>query len=296
MAMHRLGATAVVMEHFDPEQALRLIEQYKVTVSQWVPTMFIRMLKLPQAVRDGYDVSSQNLAAHSAAPCPIEIKQQMINWWGPILLEYYGATEGHGGTQIDSTDWLTHRGSVGRPTYGSIHILDDEGQELPVGEIGTVFFSGGASFEYHKSDKKTADSRLGDMATVGDVGYVDEEGFLYLTDRKANMIICGGVNVYPQETENALVMHPAVADVAVVGVPNEDLGEEVKAVVELVDLSNANQKLEQELIDWCRERLSHIKCPRTVDFERKLPRSDAGKLFKRRIRERYWQGHESTIV
>lgn len=296
MAMHRIGATAVVMEHFDPEQALRLIERHGVTFSQWVPTMFIRMLKLPQAVRETYDVSSQEVAVHSAAPCPIQMKQQMIDWWGPILIEYYGATEGHGGTQIDSAGWLAHRGSVGRPTFGSVHILDEQGQELPYGKVGTVYFAGGAAFEYHNSDEKTSDSRVGNMSTVGDVGYVDQDGFLYLTDRKANMIICGGVNVYPQETENVLVMHPAVADVAVLGVPNEDLGEEVKAVVEPVDFDSAGEKLEQELIAWCRERLSHIKCPKSIDFERKLPRSDAGKLFKRKIRERYWQGRESTII
>jgi long-chain acyl-CoA synthetase len=296
MAMHRLGATAVVMEHFDPEQALRLIDQHQVTFSQWVPTMFIRMLKLPPEVRENHDVSSQSVATHSAAPCPVEVKRQMIDWWGPILVEYYGATEGHGGTQIDSEAWLAHPGSVGKPTYGRIHILDDEGHELPAEKTGTVYFSGGAQFEYYKSDTKTSDSRLGKMATVGDVGYVDEEGFLYLTDRKANMIISGGVNVYPQEAENTLVMHPEVADVAVVGVPNEEMGEEVKAVVELIDFACASDLLEQELIAWCRERLSHVKCPRSVDFERKLPRSDAGKLFKRRIKERYWQGHESTIV
>ncbi len=296
MAMHRLGATAVVMEHFDPERALALIEQHRVTFSQWVPTMFIRMMKLPQAVRDRYDVSSQEVVAHSAAPCPVEVKQQMIEWWGPILVEYYGATEGHGGTQINSGEWLAHPGSVGRPTYGSVHIVDDDGNALPPGEIGTVYFKGGAPFEYHKSGDKTADSRLGDMSTVGDVGYVDEEGFLYLTDRKANMIISGGVNIYPQETENALIMHPAVVDVAVVGVPNDEMGEEVKAVVEPVDFDGAGAELEGELIDWCRERLSHVKCPRSVDFERKLPRSDAGKLFKRRIRERYWEGHESVIA
>jgi long-chain acyl-CoA synthetase len=296
MAMHRVGATAVVMEHFDPEQALRLIERHKVTFSQWVPTMFVRMIKLPQAVRDRYDVSSQQVAAHSAAPCPVEVKQQMIEWWGPILMEYYGATEGHGGTQINSEEWLAHPGSVGRPTYGSVHIIDDNGEELPAGEVGTVYFKGGAPFEYHKSDEKTADARLGDMSTVGDVGYVDDEGYLYLTDRKANMIISGGVNIYPQETENALVMHPEVADVAVVGVPDEEMGEEVKAVVEPVDFARAGPELESELINWCRERLSHVKCPRSVDFERKLPRSDAGKLFKRRIKERYWQGHETAIV
>jgi len=296
MAMHRAGATAVVMEHFDPEHALRLIQQHRVTFSQWVPTMFIRMLKLPSAVRASYDVSSQLVATHSAAPCPVEIKQQMIDWWGPILIEYYGATEGHGGTQIDSANWLAHRGSVGKPVYGSVHILDDEGQELPAGAVGTVYFAGGHPFEYHNADEKTRASRVGDKSTVGDVGYLDEEGFLYLTDRKANMIICGGVNVYPQETENVLVMHPAVADVAVVGVPNEDLGEEVKAVVELVDFERSGPQLEQELIAWCRARLSHIKCPRSVDFERTLPRSDAGKLFKRNIRERYWQGQGSAII
>lgn len=296
MAMHRLGATAVVMEQFDPEQALRLIERHQVTLSQWVPTMFIRLLKLPPEVRARYDVSSQRVALHSAAPCPREAKQRMIEWWGPILVEFYGATEGHGGTQIDSATWLTHPGSVGRPVYGGVHILDDNGLELPAGEIGTVYFSGGAAFEYYKSDDKTAASRVGDKSTVGDVGYLDAEGFLYLTDRKAHMIICGGVNVYPQETENVLVMHPAVADVAVVGVPNDDLGEEVKAVVEPLDFDSAGANLERELIDWCRQRLSHIKCPKSVDFERKLPRSDAGKLFKRKIRERYWQGRDSQII
>ena len=296
MAMQRIGATAVVMELFDPQRALQLIEQHRVTVSQWVPTMFIRMLKLPQAEREAYDVSSQRVAVHSAAPCPVEVKQQMIKWWGPILVEYYGATEGHGGTQIDSAQWLAHPGSVGKPSYGSVHILDDEGQELPFGDMGTVYFAGGAAFEYHRSDDKTSDSRVGNMSTVGDVGYVDEDGYLYLTDRKANMIICGGVNVYPQETENALVMHPAVADVAVVGVPNEDLGEEVKAIVEPAYFDRAGPELEQELIAWCRERLSHIKCPKSIDFEEKLPRSDAGKLFKRKIRARYWQGRESTII
>jgi acyl-CoA synthetase (AMP-forming)/AMP-acid ligase II len=296
MAMHRVGATAVVMEHFDPEQALRLIERHKVTFSQWVPTMFIRMLKLPVSVRAAYDLSSQRVVTHSAAPCPIEIKQLMIDWWGPILIEYYGATEGHGGTQISSDEWLSHPGSVGRPKYGSVHILDEQGQELPVGEIGTVYFAGGAAFEYHKSKEKTSESRVGNKSTVGDVGYLDADGFLYLTDRKAHMIISGGVNVYPQETENVLVMHPAVADVAVIGVPNEDLGEEVKAVVEPVDMAVAGPQLEQELIVWCRARLSHIKCPKSIDFEAKLPRSDAGKLFKRKIRDRYWQGRDSAII
>jgi len=296
MAMHRVGATAVVMEHFDPEEALRLIEKYQVSFSQWVPTMFIRILKLPAAVRNQYDLSSQEVVVHAAAPCPVEVKQQMIDWWGPVLVEYYGSTEGHGGTQISSEDWLKHRGSVGRPTYGSVHILDDAGKELAPQEVGAVFFAGGADFEYHNSPQKTADSRVGNMSTVGDIGYVDEDGFLYLTDRKAHMIISGGVNIYPQEMENTLVMHPAVADVAVVGVPNQDLGEEVKAVVELLDFADAGPKLERELIAYCRDRLSHLKCPKSIDFEEKLPRSDAGKLFKRRIKQRYWQGRDKTIA
>ncbi len=258
--------------------------------------MFIRILKLPAAVRNQYDLSSQEVVVHAAAPCPVEVKQQMIDWWGPVLVEYYGSTEGHGGTQISSEDWLKHRGSVGRPTYGSVHILDDAGKELAPQEVGAVFFAGGADFEYHNSPQKTVDSRVGNMSTVGDIGYVDEDGFLYLTDRKAHMIISGGVNIYPQEMENTLVMHPAVADVAVVGVPNQDLGEEVKAVVELLDFADAGPKLERELIAYCRDRLSHLKCPKSIDFEEKLPRSDAGKLFKRRIKQRYWQGRDKTIA
>jgi len=296
MAMHRVGASVVVMEQFEPEASLRLIQDYRVNFSQWVPTMFIRMLKLPQEARIRYDLSSHKLAAHSAAPCPVEVKQQMIEWWGPIILEYYGATEGHGGTQITAEDWLAHPGSVGRPPYGQVHILDEDGAELPPGEVGTVYFSGGAEFEYHKASEKTAESRLADKATVGDIGYVDGEGYLYLTDRKANMIISGGVNIYPQETENVLVMHPKVADVAVVGVPDEEMGEQVKAVVEPMDFGDAGAALEEELIAYCRERLSHLKCPRTVDFEEKLPRSDAGKLFKRKIKARYWEGRDTAII
>ncbi|MDX1733735.1 MAG: AMP-binding protein, partial [Halioglobus sp.] len=289
MAMHRVGATAVVMRRFDPGRALALIEEHRVTISQWVPTMFVRMLKMPPRERHGHDLSSHKLALHSAAPCPREVKQGMIDWWGPILLEYYGATEGHGGTQITSEEWLAHPGSVGKPTYGAVHILDDDGLELPPGEVGAVFFSGGAPFAYHRSEQKTAEAMIGDKTSVGDIGYVDAEGYLYLTDRKANMIISGGVNIYPQETENVLIMHPAVADVAVVGVPHPEMGEEVKAVVEPMDFTAAGPQLERELIDYCRARLSHVKCPRSVDFDRALPRSDAGKLFKRRIRDRYWQ-------
>jgi acyl-CoA synthetase (AMP-forming)/AMP-acid ligase II len=297
MMMQRLGATSVVMESFDPLQALALIEQHRVTLSQWVPTMFVRMLKLPEAQRRRFDVSSQKVALHAAAPCPIAVKEQMIDWWGPILVEYYAATEGHGSTQIDSRDWLAHKGSVGRAMGCTIHVLDDDGNELPQGEVGTVYFEGGAPFEYHNDPGKTAGARSRHgWSTVGDVGYVDADGFLYLTDRKAHMIVSGGVNIYPQEAENLLVTHPEVADVAVFGVPNEDFGEEVKAVVQPVDMRRAGPALERELIDWCRARLSHVKCPRSIDFEAELPRTDAGKLYKRRLRERYWQGHATRIL
>ena len=297
MMMMRLGATSIVMEHFDPREALALIEKHRVTLSQWVPTMFIRMLKLPESERLAFDVSSQKVALHAAAPCPIEVKEEMIRWWGPILIEYYGATEGHGSTQIDSKEWLAHKGSVGRALACTIHVLDDDGRELPAGEVGTVWFEGGSRFEYHNDPGKTAGARNEKgWSTVGDMGYVDAEGYLYLTDRKANMIISGGVNIYPQEAENVLVLHPDVADVAVFGVPDEEFGEQVKAVVQPIDLSRAGPQLEAELIAWCRARLSHVKCPKTIDFESELPRTDAGKLYKRRLRERYWQGHKTRIL
>jgi acyl-CoA synthetase (AMP-forming)/AMP-acid ligase II len=294
MTLQRLGATSIVMERFDPLQALELIERYRVTLSQWVPTMFVRMLKLSEEERHRFDLSSQKVALHSAAPCPIEVKERMIEWWGPILVEYYGATEGHGGTQIESDEWLTHKGSIGRPNPGHhVHVLDDAGNELPPGEIGTIYFSGGETFEYHGDAGKTTETRSKQgYATVGDVGYVDEDGYVYLTDRKAHMIITGGVNVYPQETENVLIVHPKVFDAAVIGVPNDEFGEEVKAVVQPADPTEAGPELERELIAWCRERLSAVKCPRSVDFERELPRSETGKLYKRLLRDRYWQGRE----
>jgi acyl-CoA synthetase (AMP-forming)/AMP-acid ligase II len=296
MTLQRLGATSIVMEHFDPLQALELIERHRITLSQWVPTMFIRMLKLPAEERERFDLSSQRIALHSAAPCPISVKEQMIEWWGPILIEYYGATEGHGGTQIESDEWLQHRGSIGRPNTGSeVHVLDDDGKPLPAGEIGTLYFSGGEPFEYHGDPTKTAETRSREgYATVGDVGYVDEDGYVYLTDRKAHMIITGGVNVYPQETENVLVVHPKVYDAAVIGVPNDEFGEEVKAIVQPARPEEAGPALERELISWCRERLSSIKCPRSIDFEAELPRSETGKLYKRLLRDRYWQGRELT--
>ena len=294
MTLQRLGATSIVMERFDPRQALELIEQYRVTLSQWVPTMFIRMLKLPEEERARFDVSSQTVVLHSAAPCPVSVKQEMIDWWGPILIEYYGATEGHGATQIDSAEWLAHPGSIGRPNTGNtVHVLDDDGKELPPGEVGTLYFGGGHEFEYHGDPGKTSETRSAEgYTTVGDVGYVDEDGYVFLTDRKAHMIITGGVNVYPQETENVLVVHPKVYDAAVIGVPNDEFGEEVKAVVQPADPGAAGPELERELIAWCRERLSSVKCPRSIDFESELPRSETGKLYKRLLRDRYWEGRE----
>jgi long-chain acyl-CoA synthetase len=294
----RLGATSVIMERFDPEQYLMLVEKYKITNSQVVPTMFSRMLKLPDDVRTKYDLSSLECIVHAAAPCPIAVKEQMIEWWGPIIQEYYGATEAHGFTFCTSEEWMSHKGTVGKPIVGELHILDDDGNECPVGTPGTVWFKGATSFEYFNAPEKTKESRSkeGDASSVGDVGYVDEDGFLYLTDRKTYMIISGGVNIYPQETENLLITHPKVMDAAVLGVPNEDLGEEVKAVVQLVDGVEPSPEVAQELIAFCGEHLARFKVPRSVDFEAELPRLPTGKLYKRLLRDRYWEGHGSSIV
>jgi long-chain acyl-CoA synthetase len=302
MSVIRLGGTVVVMEHFEPEAALRCIERYRITHSQWVPTMFVRMLKLPEDVRTRYDLSSHQCAIHAAAPCPVEVKRQMIEWWGPIIDEYYSATEGMGATFIKAADWLEHPGSVGRSLLGPIHIVDDAGNELPPGEVGTVYFEraagqSGLQFEYHKDDAKTREAHdAHGWATVGDMGYLDDEGYLYLTDRKTFMIVSGGVNIYPQEAENVLVNHPKVFDVAVFGVPNEEMGEEVKGVVQPVDWADAGPDLERELIAYCREHLAHYKCPVSIDFERELPRQPTGKLYKRLLRDRYWGEHGSRIV
>lgn len=295
MAMTRLGGTCVIMERFDPLEALRQIERHRVTVSQWVPTMFVRMLRLPEADRNRFDLSSHRVAIHAAAPCPVPVKQAMMDWWGPIVHEYYGGSEGGGITYISPQEWLEHPGSVGRAVIGKIHILDDDHNELPPGHVGVVYTEGGRPIEYHNDPDKTARaySKQG-YATVGDVGYLDDDGYLYLTDRKDFMIIVGGVNIYPQETEDVLIQHPAVADVAVIGVPNEELGEEVKAVVQPLDWDQAGPELERELIAFCQARISKQKCPRTVDFERELPRSPAGKLYKRRLRDRYWRAHGIT--
>ena len=290
------GTTCVIMQHFEAEAALRTIESYKITHSQWVPTMFIRMMKLEQDVRLKYDVSSLECAIHAAAPCPVTIKEQMIEWWGPVIFEYYAGSEGNGFVAINSEEWLAHTGSVGRSLSGVLHICDDAGNEVATGETGTIFFEGGGEFEYYNDKEKTEESRHEKgWSTLGDVGYVDEEGYLYLTDRKSYMIISGGVNIYPQETENLLVTHDKVMDVAVFGVPNEDFGEEVKAVVQPKNWEDAGPDLEAELIDFCRERISHIKCPRSIDFDKELPRHPTGKLYKRLLKDRYWQEHKTRI-
>ncbi len=297
MVFLRLGATLVVMEKFDAHDALRLIEAERITHSQWVPTMFVRMLKLPEEERARYDISSLAVAIHAAAPCPVPVKEAMINWWGPVIYEYYAGTEAQGFVMINPEEWLAHKGSVGRPVGATLHILDDDFKELPTGERGTVYFESPAVYEYHKDPGKTASARSPQgWSTLGDVGYLDEEGYLYLTDRKAFMIISGGVNIYPQETENCLILHPKVTDVAVVGVPNEEFGEEVKAVVQPAPGASAGPELAQELIDWCRERISSVKCPRSVDFMDELPRHPTGKLYKRLLKDRYWGKSDSRIV
>jgi long-chain acyl-CoA synthetase len=295
MTSIRNGITVVVMEHFEPEFALECIEAFQITHSQWVPTMFVRMLKLPQEVRSRYDVSSQQCAIHGAAPCPVPIKEQMIEWWGSVLYEYYAGSEANGFVQLNSTEWLSHKGSVGRALVGEIHVCNEEGDELPAGQQGTVYFGGGSDFEYHKDREKTMNGRHSrGWSTLGDVGYLDKEGYLYLTDRKDFMIISGGVNIYPQEAENVLIMHEMVLDVAVFGIPNEDFGEEVKAAIQLQDAAQAGKELEAELIAFCRKRLSAIKCPLSIDFHQELPRHPTGKLYKRLLKDEYWQASETT--
>ena len=295
MTVMRCGGTSIVMEHFDAEDSLALIQKHRVTHSQWVPTMFVRMLKLAPEVRQRYDHSSLKIAIHAAAPCPAQVKEEMIRWWGPVLYEYYAGTEGNGYVACTSEEWLAHRGTVGRALVGEIRILDEAESVLPPGATGTIYFANGPAFEYHNDPRKTAASHSKEgWSTLGDVGRVDEDGYLYLTDRKDFMIISGGVNIYPQEIENLLVTHPKVVDVAVIGVPNEEFGEEVKAVVQPADMTEAGGALAEELIAWCRANLSHVKCPRTVDFEAELPRHPTGKLYKRLLRDRYWNRRDGT--
>ena len=297
MMMNRLGATSIIMDKFDPEKALQLIETYRITHSQWVPTMFVRLLQLPEEVRDRYDLSSHRIAIHAAAPCPVEIKERMLNWWGPIIHEYYSGTEANGQTAISPEEWLSHRGSVGRAILGEVHILSDDGDDLPPGKIGTVYFAGGADFQYYKDPEKTAAARnhLG-WSTMGDMGYLDPDGYLYLRDRKSFLIISGGVNIYPQEVENVLINHPKVSDVAVFGIPDPEFGEQVKAAVQLIDPAESGEETERELIDYCRSRIAHLKCPRSIDFEAALPRHPNGKLYKRLLKDRYWQKRQSRII
>ncbi len=297
MTVMRVGGTCVVMEEFDAARYLELVEQHRITHSQVVPTMFVRMLKLPDDVRGRFDLSSLQCVIHAAAPCPVPVKEQMIEWFGPVIWEYYAGTEGNGLTLVGSADWLTHKGTVGRAVLGVLKICGPDGEELPTGESGTIYFADGKPFEYYNDPAKTAESRHPKgWTTLGDVGYVDAEQFLYLTDRKAHMIISGGVNIYPQEAENLLVTHPKVLDAAVIGVPNEDFGEEVKAVVQPRDMSDAGPELEAELIAFCRANLSPIKCPRSVDFADELPRHPTGKLYKRLLRDKYWQGRGNKLV
>ncbi|HWE56729.1 MAG TPA: AMP-binding protein [Acidimicrobiales bacterium] len=294
----RLGATAVIMEHFDAEQWLAAVESHRVTHCQMVPTMFHRLLRLPEETRRRYDLSSLERIIHAAAPCPVPVKQAMIEWLGPIITEYYGATEANGFTFCDSAEWSAHPGTVGRPVLGEVVIRDENGADCSTGVDGTVWFRGATNFEYFEDPAKTAENRDegGQLSTVGDVGHLDADGFLYLTDRKSYMIISGGVNIYPQETENLLATHPAVIDVAVIGVPDEEMGEAVKAVVQPAPGGVGGPDLERELIAFCREHLAHFKCPRTVDFVDELPRLPTGKLYKRLLRERYWEGHTTRIT
>jgi acyl-CoA synthetase (AMP-forming)/AMP-acid ligase II len=292
MTVHKLGGTVVVMEKFDPETALALIERYQITDGQFVPTHFVRMLKLPDEVRARYDHSSMKCAIHAAAPCPVPVKQAMIEWWGPVLYEYYAGTEGNGFTFITSAQWLERPGSVGRALSGIVRICDEHGDEVPPGVEGQVFFEptdpAAPLFEYHNDPVKTAESRnKHGWTSLGDVGRIDEEGYLYLTDRKSFMIISGGVNIYPQEIENLLVSHPKVADAAVIGAPDPDMGERVVAVVQPLDMADASPAFAAELEQFLAPQLSRVKLPRQIDFRAELPREATGKLYKRLLRDEY---------
>jgi long-chain acyl-CoA synthetase len=293
------GNTMVMMERWTPEATLQLMTEWEVTNTHMVPTMFVRLLRLPEDVKDVFDPSHLQAVVHGAAPCPVWVKEQMIDWWGPVLNEYYGATEG-GITVITSEDWLGHKGSVGKPLpVYQVEIRDDDGNVLPVGETGTVYFRsllGGETFRYYKDEAKTAAAHAEPgVFTLGDVGRVDDEGYVWLTDRKNDMVISGGVNIYPAEVEQVLTTHPVVADVAVFGIPDEEWGEQVKAAVELLPGYQPSPELEAELIEFCRARLARYKCPRSVDFEAELPRHPTGKLYKRLLRDRYWKREAKLI-
>lgn len=294
-SMH-MGHPIVVMDKWTPEEFLALIEKYRVTTSHMVPTHFHRMLHLPKEVREKYDCSSTRNMVHAAAPCPIEMKLAMLDWWGDSIYEYYAATEG-GGTLVTPEEWRRYPGTVGRPWPTSdIKIYDDDGGELPTGEHGTVYMKlGQGDFEYHKDKEKTRKSRRGEYFTVDDIGYLNEEGYLFLCDRKSDMIISGGVNIYPAEIENVLLIHPKVADVAVFGIPHQDWGEEVKAVVQPVDEVAAGDALTEEILGFCSDKLAKYKTPRSIDYIAEMPRDPNGKLYKRKLRDPYWEGHEKAI-
>ena len=297
MTVHRAGGTVVLMRKFDPLLVLRCIDRSRVTHGLFVPTMFTRLLRARPECHD-LDHSSLRAVVHSAAPCPVEIKERMLAWWGPVIYELYGGTEGAGTTVISPNEWLERKGSVGKPMPGcEVHIVDDAGEELPPRSPGRVFLGSARRFEYYKDPAKTAAGRHPrGWTTLGDIGYVDEDGYLYLTDRESDMIISGGINIYPRETENVLLSHPLIADVAVIGVPNAEYGEEAKAVVQLESAATPSPELASELIAYCRERLSHIKCPRSVAFVGELPRRENGKLYKRLVKEQYWRGHATRII
>ncbi|MBL4874719.1 MAG: acyl-CoA synthetase [Rhodobacteraceae bacterium] len=289
MVTIKMGGTAFIMTKFDAQNALEIIEKENITHSQWVPTMFVRLLKLPRELRESFNISSMKMAVHAAAPCPVSVKHQMINWWGPIIHEYYAGTENNGFTSINTEEWLIHEGSVGTAKLGVLHICDEAGNELQNGHEGEIFFENGHQFEYYNDPEKTeACTNEFGWTSLGDIGRKDAEGYLFLTDRKSFVIISGGVNIYPQETENVLLGHPLVLDAAVIGVPNEDFGEEVKAVVQLVENHERSPDLEAALIEYCRSQLSSIKCPRTIEFRKTLPRAATGKLYKRKLRDEYW--------
>ncbi|MEC8600352.1 MAG: acyl-CoA synthetase [Pseudomonadota bacterium] len=294
LLVSRLGGTSIIMKKFDAEAALRLIQDERITHSQWVPTMFVRLLALAPEVRGEFDLSSHRIAIHAAAPCPKSVKHAMIEWWGDIIHEYYSGTESNGSTAISPSEWLAHPGSVGKAFHGEIKILDEQFNELPAGTTGQIYFAGGNTFSYHKDPAKTASAYSPQgWSSLGDIGYVDDEGYLYLKDRKSFMIISGGVNIYPQEIEDVLINHPAVLDVAVFGIPDSEFGEAVKAVVELVPSETPSKTLEATLITYCREHLSPIKSPKSVDFSDALPRHPTGKLYKSALKAQYWPSDQS---
>ena len=294
-AIH-IGHTVVVMDKWTPQQMMHLIDKYQVTNTHMVPTQFVRLLAIPEDEREKYDVSSLRHMVHAAAPCPPEVKRQMLAWWGPVIDEYYAASEG-GGTLVFAKDWLEHPGTVGQAwPISEVVVLDDDGNEMPPGEIGTVYMHMmTGNFEYYKDKDKTDKSRQGKYFTVGDVGFLDEDGWLFLSDRKTDMIISGGANIYPAEIESELILHPKVADVAVFGIPHADWGEEVKAVVEPIDGSVGSPELEAEILAWCKDRLAKFKTPKSIDFTNEMPRDPNGKLYKRKLRDPYWEGAERAI-